>query len=555
MSAAVALEKLTFTYKGQEGPAIREIGLSIAEGRFIAIMGHAGSGKSTLCMCLNALVPRFFRGELQGAVVVNGIDVAASTVRDMSQAVGFIFQDFESQLVSTSVELELAFGPENYGVPRSDLRRRVDEYLALVRLGGLRNRDQASLSGGQKQLLAIASVLALETPILVMDEPTSDLDSMGREQILNIAERAATRGRSVIMVEHEPEAVMGTDQIVLMRGGRIVAHDGARSLLSRLDLLEECGIRPPQLLSLFQRLGFEESPFTVDESLALLKVGKQALHWTPEPARPLESPTILEARSLSYIYRDGNIEALQCVSLRIREGEFLAILGQNGSGKSTLGKLFSGLLRPTSGDVLAEGENTRAMSRKAFARFAGYVFQNPDCQIFATTVAEEVSFAPRNFGIPKDEIRSRVAQALRAVRLEGYEERDPFALTRGERQRVAVASILVSRPKVLILDEPTTGLDYGQQRSMMEMLTMLHSAGHTVVIITHSMWVAAEYAARTIVMRQGQITRDGPTRDVFVDEEILAAANLRPPPIVQLSNRLGAGALTVDEMATALTVK
>lgn len=552
VAAAITFEHLTFTYRGGKEPALSDLDLSVEEGQFVAVMGHAGCGKSTLCMCLNGLIPRFITGELRGEVVVRGLALTKSTVRELACEVGLVFQDFESQLVSTDAEQELAFGPENYGVPREELRRRVDKYLALVGLSSLKGRGQASLSGGQKQLLAIASVLTLETPVLVLDEPTSDLDPANREEVLSIARRIAASGQVVIMVEHEPEAVMGADKILLMREGRLVAFDSADKLLREAALMEECGVRPLQLVELFQRLGFTEIPLTLDEALALLQKAGRTVKWRPGPdAESAANPFVLEARDLSYVYPSGGIVALSRLNLQLRGGEFLAILGQNGSGKSTLGKLLSGLLRPTGGKVLFGGQSV-APSRGALAKLVGYVYQNPSYQVFATNVFEEVSFGLRNFGVAEAEIKSRVAEALKAVELEGYEERDPFGLTRGELQRVAVASILVSRPEVLILDEPTTGMDYRQQRSMMEMLTRLHEAGHTLVVITHSMWVAAEYATRTLVMRGGACILDGRTREVFTQEEILASANLKPPPVVQLSNRLGGGALTVDEMARAL---
>jgi energy-coupling factor transport system ATP-binding protein len=556
VAAAITIENLSFTYQGRGEPALVGIDLSIMDGQFVAVMGHAGCGKSTLCMCLNALIPRFFRGEVSGQIVVNGLEVSKSTIREMAQVVGLVFQDFESQLVATSVEQELAFGPENYAVPREELLLRVDKYLSLVRLDKLRGREQTSLSGGQRQLLAIASVLTLETPILVLDEPTSDLDSMNREEILSIARQAARSGRVVIMVEHEAEAVIEADRILLMKAGQIVAYDRADKLLSQVNLMEESGIRPLQLVELFQKLGFPESPLTVEEGLALIQEAGRTVSWRPEPeANHINGPVILEALGLSYVYPNGNIKALGQLNLQIHDGEFLAVLGQNGSGKSTLGKLLSGLLKPADGKVLTGEESTAAMSRSALARLVGYIYQNPAYQIFATTVYQEVSFGPRNFGVSEEEIKVRVKQALEVVDLEGYEERDPFGLTRGELQRVAVASILVSRPRVLILDEPTTGMDYRQQRSMMEMLKRLHEAGHTVIIITHSMWAAAEYAVRTIVMRNGEVILDGHTRDVFANEEVLATANLKPPPIVQLSNRLGVGALTVNEMVRALAIR
>lgn len=552
VTAAITIENLSFTYRGGKGPALSDLDLSIEDGQFVAVMGHAGCGKSTLCMCLNTLIPRFIPGELRGELFVRGRALSNSTIREMGREVGLVFQDFESQLVSTDIEQELAFGPENYGVPREELRRRVDKYLSLVGLGALRERGQTNLSGGQKQLLAVASVLTLETPLLVLDEPTSDLDPANREEVLSIARRAAESGKTVVMVEHEPEAVIGADRILLMRDGHLVAYDSADKLLRDATLMEECGVRPLQLVELFQRLGFTEAPLTLDEALALLGKAGRTVKWRPGAGtEDAATPVVLEARDLSYVYPSGDVTALNGLNLQLRSGEFLAVLGQNGSGKSTLGKLLSGLLRPTGGEVLFEGEGA-ALARSDLARLVGYVYQNPSYQVFATNVFEEVSFGPRNFGVPEAEIKSRVAEALKAVDLEGYEERDPFGLTRGELQRVAVASILISRPEVLILDEPTTGMDYRQQRSMMEMLTRLHEAGHTLVVITHSMWVAAEYATRTLVMRGGRIILDGRTREVFTQEEALASANLKPPPVVQLSNRLGVGALTVDELARAL---
>ena len=553
MAPAITIQNLSFTYQGSQEPALAGVNLSVTDGQFVAVMGHAGCGKSTLCMCLNALIPRFLRGRVEGKVLVKDRDVARSSIRDMAQLVGLVFQDFESQLVATTVEQELAFGPENYAVPKEELLRRVNKYLALIQLDELRFRQQATLSGGQRQLLAIASVLALETPILVLDEPTTDLDPVHRKEVLSIARQVSLGGRIVIMVEHESEAVVDADQIVLMSAGKIVACDRPDRLLSQVDLMIESGVRPLQLVELFHKLGIPQAPITVDESLAVIRDTGLKVNRTAEPVRVGKTDAILEVLGVSYVYNEGNVKALDHVSLKVGDGEFLALLGKNGSGKSTLAKVLSGLLQPVGGSVLAHGKPIAAMSRSALAQFVGYVYQNPDYQIFAATVYQEVSFGPRNFGVPEDEIKIRVAQALASVELEGYENRDPFGLTRGERQRVAVASILVSRPRVLILDEPTTGMDYQQQRGMMEVLTRLNRAGHTIIVITHSMWVTSEYARRTVVMVDGGIVLDGATPEVFANEEALAGANLKAPPIVELGNRLGVRTMSVNQMVRALS--
>lgn len=521
------------------------------------MMGHGGAGKSTLCYCLNALIPKFFKGTYEGRVLIKGTEVGQSRVYDMSRLVGLVFQDFESQLFSTNVELEVAFGPENYGVPREEIRRRIDKYLTFVRLAELRNREPASLSGGQKQRLAIASILAMEPEVLVMDEPTTDLDPIGRDEVLSVAGELERQGRTLLIVDHEPETAQGADLVFLMKEGHLVRQGAPREVLTDVPLVLDCGVMPPQVVELFHKLNWPELPWTVEEALQLFR--EAPLRLKPEArdmlrrmddarTREVKDQVILAAKGLGYVYEEGNVEALRDVDLQIRAGEFVAIIGQNGSGKTTLAKQFNGLLHPTRGEVLVDGASTRTLSRAALARAVGYVFQNPDHQIFARTVREEVAFGPRNFGMDEAEIEERVAEALRVVGLEGYEERDPFALTKGERQRVAVASVLATRPRVVILDEPTTGLDYPQQRRMMDMLATLNRMGHTVIIITHSMWVVTEYATRTLVMKDGRVIRDGPTREVFADEETLAEAFLKPPPIVRLGNRLGVTALTVDEM-------
>jgi energy-coupling factor transport system ATP-binding protein len=552
---AIEVSNLSFRYPDASLAALDNISLSIRSGVCVAIIGHSGCGKSTLCYTFNGLIPNFISGRLDGSVAINGVSISGRPTAVLGQSVGLLFQDFESQLFSTTCELEVAFGPENYRLPPAELRCRVDKYLKLVGLDGLRRCNPATLSGGQKQRLAVGSVLALEPGIVVLDEPTTDLDAEGQASIHRLALDIRRSERTLVMVEHDVQALGAADEIVLMKHGRVVTHDRADGVLQDVELLAECGVRPPQLAQLLHILGVGAVGLTVADCLvALKKSGRRAHRIAASPSLAgASTPAVLELRDVSYAYPAGRGAALREVSLTVRDGEFIAVVGGNGSGKTTLGMLLSGLLVPTDGTVMITGTDARSLRRPALAKLAGYVFQNPDNQIFSSTVAREVSFAPKNFGIPPGEIDTRVSEALRAVRLDGVEQDDPFALTKGQRQRVAVASVLVSRPRVLILDEPTTGLDYQQQRGMMDMLARLNRQGHTVIIITHSMWAACDYASRTLVLRDGSIVLDGPTRDVFAMEDILASAGLRPPPIVQLSNRLGVGALTVPEMVTALS--
>jgi energy-coupling factor transport system ATP-binding protein len=303
-------------------------------------------------------------------------------------------------------------------------------------------------------------------------------------------------------------------------------------------------------------MGWPGDPLTVEAAIEIIQkhhlAQRRELRVNTVSSGHSKSSPILKAEGLKYTYPAYSVEALRGIDLLVQDGEFIAILGQNGSGKTTLAKHFNGLLKPTSGRMLVQSKPTTEYRHREIARLVGYVFQNPDHQICARTVVEEVGFGLKMQKEPSKTIERRVAESLEVVGLTGYEERVPFTLTKGERQRVAVASVLAVRPQVIILDEPTTGLDDRHQQDMMRMLKRLNQCGHTIIIITHSMWVAAEYASRTIVLKDGGLLLDGPTRAVFADEARLAEASLRPPPLVRLSNWLGTKALTVQQMVEEL---
>ena len=556
MPKAVSIENLTFAYQGQENPALQNIQGEVQDGSLVVILGHGGAGKSTLCASLNGIVPHFFRGRYQGRVLVGDLEVAGHKVAEMSRHMGFVLQDFEPQLFSTNVELEMAFGPENLLLPRPEIERRIQNYLPFLGLESFRRREPASLSGGQKQRLAISSVLTMEPQILVMDEPTTDLDPQGREEILSIARRLREEKRTLLIVDYDPETGAEAEQIWLMREGRMAARGTPGEILGDIPALQSCGVKVPALIELFSAMGWPGKPLHLGKAKALIQEHGLARQREPEPHRTSPpsagGPFILQMEDLTYRYPTHRIEALRGINLGIREGEFVALIGQNGSGKTTLAKHFNGLLKPSSGRMLLRGKATTEYRQQEISRLVGYVFQNPDHQIFCNTVYDEVAFGLKTLGEPPTSIEKRVAEALSTVGLTGTEKKIPFALSKGERQRVAVASILAVRPDVLVLDEPTTGLDEGHQRSLMEMLKGLHRRGHTVMIITHSMEVAAEYATRAVVMKDGAVLLDGPTREVFAREGRLREAALRPSSLVRLSNWLGTRALTVSQMVEEL---
>jgi energy-coupling factor transporter ATP-binding protein EcfA2 len=562
-AGAVALEDVSFTYRSADRPALVSVRFKQRVGEMVGIMGASGTGKSSVARCLNAIIPGFEHGQFQGVVRIHGRDVVGSRVCDMAPLVGMVFQDFEAQLFSTNVAHEVAFAMEQVGLAPAEIRTRIGPALAAVGLAGFEDRDPTSLSGGEKQRLAIASVLAVQPSIIVLDEPTTDLDPEGRAEVFDLIRKLRDRGLSLLIVEHETEEMRECDRIVVMRDSQIIADRPPEQVLSDPGLLTECGIRPPGLNLVLSALGIDSHARHVDEAEALIR---RSLHLPgvfelnteppvasgrdPTPA-PDAGPPLVEVDNLTHVY-GGTVQALDQVSLTINPAEFVAIIGQNGSGKTTLAKHIVGLLKPTAGRVMLVGRERTALRPAEAASLVGYVFQNPDHQIFAGTVAEEVAFGPRNFGLSPDEIERRCERVLKAVGLEGMRDKDPFLLGRGERQRLAVASILVLEPRLLILDEPTTGLDYPQQRRMMELISELNQAGTAIVIITHTPWLVAEYARRAVLMRKGRKLFDGAVRDLFAQEDLLTSAAFRVPEVTALSRRFGMMALTADELAGAL---
>ncbi len=420
---------------------------------------------------------------------------------------------------------------------------------------GFKHRSPATLSGGQKQKLAIASILALKPELLVMDEPTTDLDPESKKEIFRITEELRRReDMTLVAVEHETEEVLNVKNILLLKDGRMAGYGPASEMLRQIDLLETVGVRPPAIPAYFHRMGCGTLPLTIDEGLK--EFAARGWRMRDEAyTRLVESEslrsaaygeTIIECEDLEYAY-PGGVKALNGVNVTIRRKEIVAIVGQNGGGKTTLAKHFNGLLLPGSGRVCVRGLPTTEQTLFGLGRTVAYVFQNPDHQIFSEKVFDEVAFGLRQRGMSDRETKGFVEQALEAVGLTGFENEDPFSLTKSGRKRVAVASVLALKPDVLILDEPTTGLDYSEQRSMMEMIKGLNEQGCTIIFITHHMWIVAEYAHRVIVLKEGQLLMEGTPREIFAKRE-LAGAALTPPPVTAFSAALGRTLLSVDEL-------
>ena len=552
----VAFERFGVEYRRRETApveALCDVDLCVRRGELVAVLGGSGAGKTTLLKSASRIVPSLERADVRGTVRLFGKDAAGLHVRDLAEQVGFVFQDFEAQLFSTSVAEEILFGLEQLGVEPAEMGARIDGALAGVGLEGFARRDPATLSGGEKQRLAIAAVLALAPDLWLLDEPSTDLDPAGRRDLFTLLERLRGQGGTFVVVEHDLDAMTGADRWIVLENGRIALAGTPAELLARPDDLVPLGVRPPELAIVSQRLGLGAWPLDVETVAERIRGRGISIRQTSGSAAVrAEAPPILETQGLHYRYEGRAVEALRGVDLVLREGDYVALVGANGSGKSTLAKLVGGLLEAGGERVRWRGRPLATLAARERAAAVGYVFQNPDEQIFAATVEEEIAFGPRQMGWSSAEIGSRVRAAVDAVGLGGFEARDPFLLGKGERQKVAVASILALRPEVLILDEPTTGLDFREQRALLDVVQRLNQSGQTIVIITHVPWVVGSYAKRAVLLQEGRILYDGTVATLFADEELCRKGDFVPPDVVRLANRLGVSALDVESFLASV---
>ena len=549
----IKIRDLTFYYGDASRPALQDVNLDIEDGEFVLVTGPSGCGKTSLCRCLNGLIPHFYGGEIAGGLEVQGLDVMRHTTRDLATRVGMVFQDPENQLVSMDVQREVAFGLENLAFPRDVMAKRVEEALDTLGISGLRHRQVHELSGGEKQKVVISSVLALHPDVLVLDEPTSELDPKGAEDVLSIVRRLNDElGITVILVEHRLDRVVHlVDRMIVMDEGKIIADGNPRAVLSNGDITS-IGAGVPPIVRIVQRLrdngvNVDNIPLTVKEGRAMLKdifMGARGSTLSQAESADNGRP-VIEIDKLWHAYPEG-ITALKNVNLRICEGEFVAVMGRNASGKTTLVKHINGLLQPTKGKVIVSGIDTRRATIAQLSRKVGFIFQNPNDHIFADTVEEEIAFILKNLGFDSGEIAARIDEMLEMFALKEFRKRYPRSLSGGERQRVAMASVLVARPRVLILDEPTRGMDYRLKSELMRFLNGYREKGNTVVLVTHDVETVAEHADRVVLLSEGGVVVDGNKRDV------LSRALFFSPQInrlVQAFEKYGVpnNILTVDE--------
>ncbi|MDI9394896.1 MAG: ABC transporter ATP-binding protein [Euryarchaeota archaeon] len=566
----IEIKDLWYTYPGRSEPTLKGINLKIEEGEFVLLTGPTGCGKSTLLKTLNGIIPHESGGMFSGSIKIAGTETGDSNQMELSRKVGLVFQNPDDQIFSTIVEDEVAFGPENLCFEREEIDKKVGDALQMVGLPGQRLDSTNSLSGGQKQRICIASMLAMLPEILAMDEPVSQMDPAGTRDILKtVSELNRKQNISIFLVEHRlHELAPFADRIVIMESGKIILDQPASKAFDHLEVFHRLGLRVPETVELCHTLGIKASPFSAEETIPLLKTGNfkekaktyltrsipeekaSSMSCSNSMSCPVENnEALISIRDLWSGY-DKSLMVLKGINLEIHRGERVAVMGTNGSGKSTLLLNLAAMLKPYKGSVKVFGEDTKQKTPYSFAGRIGVVFQNPDLMLFCDTAEEEIRFGPLQ--LRYTDIEERTRTSLEAMSILDLRHDLPQSLSRGQRLRTAVASVLSIDPELILLDEPTTGQD---RVNIEQMMDYFKNKGSTLVFCTHDIEIAMLYATRILVMSEGQIIADGKGRDVIKNIDILRKASLTQPPIVEIANYLGIDAFSITELVEVLTCR
>ena len=585
MEPIISLAGVAYAYRRSKDRALDGIDLAIDRGEFVGVIGPSGAGKSTLAAALGGAIPHHHRGSLYGAVKIAGRDTCEVSLTDIARTVGSVGQDIDAQMVASVVEDELLFGLENFGVARGRVEPRLQGALEAAGIADLRHREIATLSGGQKQKVAIAAVLALEPDVLVLDEPTAALDPASSRAVFETLRRV-NRDAGVTVVVIEQKVALLTEfcgRVLVMDRGRVALDGRPREVLGRAGELRRIGVDCPRVARVYNSLAErgladgERPCLDVPEAAAMVERLVERAHGSagaasgaapagrpaprpdlasrgePSPhARAGEGP-VLSIERASFAYPGG--AALADVDLQVMPGEIVAVAGRNGAGKTTLTKLANGLLAPTSGRVRVCGLDTREAPVSSIARRAATLFQNPDRQLCRPTVLEEVAFGPELRGEDPASARERAAAVIERFGLPA--SASPFSLSRGQRQMVALASVVACEPELVILDEPTAGLDYRECMTVMQTVAQMASHGTAVLMVCHDMEVVSDFAGRVAVMADGRVLADRRAREVFSDDALMARAGIERPQAAELARELArrvsprfAGATEVSDIVS-----
>lgn len=587
MAPIIEVKDVSFSYGASSQVALDHVSLSVREGEFVGVIGPAGSGRSTLAAVLSGAIPHHFHGQLYGATYVQGLDTCEATLTDISSVVGSVLQDIDAQMVASVVEDEMLFGMENFGVPHDQIEQRLVQMLETVGIADLRHREIATLSGGQKQKVAIAAILAMDPRVLVLDEPTAALDPAATQLVYDTLRRI-NRERGVTVVVMEQKVAMLSeycDRVMVMDAGKIVFSGAPHEVFAHGEELRRIGCDSPRVTRIYNRLVADGvvstgSPcLNVSEAEQLIAralggretaaAGSAKAAVVSEAALPASSPHApaprpkAEGAKPAVSFEDacfsypGGGASVQNLELAVYPGELVGVVGQNGAGKTTLTKLLNGLLKPSSGVVTVAGLDTREAPVSRIAAHVSTLFQNPDRQICRDTVLDEVAFGLVLTGTPQEEARERAQRVIERFGLPAGEA--PFSLSRGQRQKIALASVVVMEPEVIVLDEPTSGLDYRECMTVMETVSEMAERGSAVIMVCHDMEVVSDFAERLVVMAQGRILGRGPTRQVFGEGDLMREASIAPPQVTELSERLArtispafAGLSEVDDVVSVV---
>ena len=539
MDKYISFNQFTFQYDAQAEATLKDISFDIAKGEKVLILGPSGSGKSTLAQCLNGIIPNIHKGQAQGQVRIDGQDIFKQSIYDKSQLVSTVLQDPDGQFIGLTVAEDLAFALENDCADQSEMKDKVALWAERLDLGSLLNYRPQDLSGGQKQRVSLAGVLIDESPILLFDEPLANLDPKSGQETINLIDKIHKEvGATTIIIEHRLEDVLyrPVDRILLVNEGELLFNGRPDELLSSTLLLEN-GIRDPLYLTVLRQLGFDTTRAQNLSQLDALDLSGLGI-----PDRVLRDKTeastdsILKVEGLSVSYGD-NPAVIEDMSFSLKKGERLAIVGKNGAGKSTLAKALCGFV-PSQGKLIYKGRDISQDSIAERSERIGFVLQNPNQMISQTMIFDEVALGLRLRGIEETEVEERVHEVLKTCGLYSFRKWPISALSFGQKKRVTIASILVLKPEIIILDEPTAGQDYKTYTDIMNFLDSLQKQGHTIVMITHDMQLMLEYSDRCLVVVEGKIIADDNPVTILNQKDLLESANLKQTSLYSLGQKL-----------------